>query len=53
MTSKTRALDAAIDLLGTQGLRALAHTRVDERASLPKGSTSNYFRTRQALFCPA
>ena len=50
MTStKTRALDAAIDLVGTQGLRALTHTRVDERASLPKGSTSNYFRTRQAL----
>ena len=35
--------------MGTQGLRALTHTRVDERASLPKGSTSNYFRTRQAL----
>lgn len=49
MTSRTRALDAAIDLVGTQGLRALTHTRVDERASLPKGSTSNYFRTRQAL----
>ena len=35
--------------MGTQGLRALAHTRVDERAGLPKGSTSNYFRTDQAL----
>ena len=34
--------------MGTQGLRALAHTRVDERAGLPKGSTSNYFRTDQA-----
>lgn len=50
MTStKVRALDAAIDLLGTQGLRALTHARVDERAGLPKGSTSNHFRTRQAL----
>ncbi len=46
---KTRALDAAIDLVGTQGLRALTHARVDERAGIPKGSTSNYFRTRQAL----
>ena len=46
---KTRAIDAAIDLVGTHGLRALAHTRVDERAGLPKGSTSNYFRTDQAL----
>ena len=47
--TKARALDAAIDLLGTQGLRALTHGRVDERAGLPKGSTSNYFRTRSAL----
>ena len=50
MTStKTRILDAAIDLVGREGLRALTHARVDERAGLPKGSTSNYFRTRQAL----
>jgi DNA-binding transcriptional regulator YbjK len=50
MTStKARALDAAIDLVGTQGLRALTHVRVDDRAGLPKGSTSNYFRTRSAL----
>lgn len=42
-------MDAAIDLLATQGLRALTHARVDERAGLAKGSTSNYFRTRQAL----
>lgn len=50
MTSpKARALDAAIELLGTEGLRALTHVRVDERAALPKGSTSNYFRTRAAL----
>ncbi|MGW6278045.1 TetR/AcrR family transcriptional regulator [Kribbella sp. NPDC055071] len=47
--TRTRALDAAIELLGTEGLRALTHARVDERAGLPKGSTSNYFRTRQAL----
>ena len=46
---KTRALDAAIDLLATEGLRALTHARVDERAGIPKGSTSNYFRTRTAL----
>jgi AcrR family transcriptional regulator len=48
-STKTRALDAAIDLVGSQGLRALTHARVDERAGLPKGSTSNHFRTRQAL----
>lgn len=48
-TQRERALDAAVELLGTQGLRALTHARVDERAGLPKGSTSNYFRTRKAL----
>lgn len=48
-TLRERALDAAVELLGTQGLRALTHARVDERARLPKGSTSNYFRTRKAL----
>jgi AcrR family transcriptional regulator len=48
-STRTRALDAAIDLVGTEGLRALTHARVDERAGLPKGSTSNHFRTRSAL----
>ena len=48
-STKGRALDAAIELLGTEGLRALTHVRVDLRAGLPKGSTSNYFRTRAAL----
>ncbi|RPF29107.1 TetR/AcrR family transcriptional regulator [Georgenia muralis] len=48
-TTRTRALDAAVELLGTEGLRSLTHVRVDERAGLPKGSTSNYFRTRRAL----
>jgi DNA-binding transcriptional regulator YbjK len=47
--TRARALDAAIELLGTEGLRALTHARIDERAGLPKGSTSNYFRTRGAL----
>jgi DNA-binding transcriptional regulator YbjK len=48
-STKLQALDAAIELLGTEGLRALTHVRVDRRAGLPKGSTSNYFRTRGAL----
>ncbi|MFD6175721.1 MULTISPECIES: TetR/AcrR family transcriptional regulator [unclassified Isoptericola] len=46
---RRRALDAAVDLLGTEGLRALTHGKVDDRAGLPRGSTSNYFRTRAAL----
>lgn len=46
---RTAALDAAIHLVGTEGLRALTHRRVDAIAGVPAGSTSNYFRTRQAL----
>ena len=47
--TKDRALEAAVELLGTDGVRALSHARVDERAGLPPGSTSNWFRTRRAL----
>lgn len=48
-TTRERALDAALALVGEQGIRSLTHARVDERAGLPKGSTSNWFRTRDAL----
>ena len=47
--TRERALQAAVELLGAEGVRALTHARVDERASLPPGSTSNWFRTRRAL----
>lgn len=47
--NQARALDAAVNLVGTEGIRALTHARVDTGAGLPKGSTSNYFRTRAAL----
>lgn len=46
---RTAVLDAAIHLVGTEGLRALTHRRVDAIAGVPAGSTSNYFRTRHAL----
>jgi DNA-binding transcriptional regulator YbjK len=42
-------LDAAIDILGTRGSRHLTHRAVDAAAALPTGSTSNYFRSRDAL----
>ena len=48
-STKERALDAAVELLGAEGVRALSHARVDARAGLPAGSTSNWFRTRRAL----
>ncbi len=47
--TRDRALQAAVELLGAEGVRALSHARVDERAGLPAGSTSNWFRTRRAL----
>jgi len=42
-------LDAAIAVLGGQGVRQLTHRAVDAAAGLPPGSTSNYFKTRDAL----
>ena len=47
--TRERALEAAVRLVGEQGVRALTHVRVDTEAGLPKGSTSNWFRTRDAL----
>ena len=44
-----QVLDAAIAVLGRQGVRHLTHRAVDAAASVPPGSTSNYFRTRDAL----
>jgi DNA-binding transcriptional regulator YbjK len=46
---RTAVLDAAIELLGGHGMRALTHRAVDAAAGLPVGSTSNYFRTKDAL----
>lgn len=46
---RTVLLDAALELVGTQGMRGLTHRAVDAAAGLPAGSTSNYFRTREAL----
>ncbi|MEU1972897.1 TetR family transcriptional regulator [Microbacterium sp. NPDC019599] len=48
-TTRERALAAAVELVGTHGIRALTHARVDAQARLPRGSTSNHFRTRAAL----
>jgi len=42
-------LDAAIRVLGSGGPRQLTHRAVDAEAGVPQGSTSNYFRTRDAL----
>lgn len=49
MGTRDRAMDAAVELLGSHGLRALTHRRIDVAAGLPQGSTSNHFRTRAQL----
>lgn len=50
-TSRHRpvVLHAAVEVLAEQGAHGLTHGAVDARAGLPRGSTSNYFRTREAL----
>lgn len=52
---RRRALlaDAALDVLGTEGARALTHRRVDRAAGVPDGSTSNVFRSREDLLLGA
>ncbi|GAA4915764.1 TetR/AcrR family transcriptional regulator [Streptomyces coeruleoprunus] len=46
---RTVLADAAIDVLADGGMRALTHRAVDAAAGLPAGTTSAYFRTREAL----
>ncbi len=49
MTRREEVLDAAIGVLGRSGMHGLTHRAVDAAAGLPAGSTSNHFRTRDAL----
>lgn len=46
---RTVLADAAIEVLAGRGMRGLTHRAVDEEAGVAQGSTSYYFRTRQAL----
>jgi DNA-binding transcriptional regulator YbjK len=46
---RTSLADAAITVLAEEGMRGLTHRAVDREASVPPGTTSAYFRTRQAL----
>jgi len=49
-TSRTdRVTRAAVEVLGLKGAAGLTHRAVDRHAGLPEGSTSNLFRTRDAL----
>ena len=42
-------VDTAIDILADTGCGGVNHRQVDDRARLPPGTTSNYFRTGLAL----
>jgi DNA-binding transcriptional regulator YbjK len=41
--------DAALEIVARDGLHGLSHRAVDEHAEVPRGTTSNYFRSREAL----
>lgn len=49
MDRRTTITDAAIATLAANGMRGFTHRAVDRTAELPEGSTSYYFRTREAL----
>jgi len=48
-TRRSALADAGIAVLAREGSRGLTHRAVDEEAGVPTGTTSNYFRSRDAL----
>ena len=50
---RNQLTDAAIEVVAGHGLHGLSHRVVDERAGVPRGTTSNYFRSREALVAAA
>jgi DNA-binding transcriptional regulator YbjK len=50
---RARLADAAIELLAREGARGVTHRAVDAEAAEPPGTTSRYFRTREALLAAA
>ena len=50
---RTVIADAAIATIAREGMRGFTHRAVDRVADLPEGSTSYYFRTREALIFAA
>src|SRR5213596_2632337 len=46
---RTELADAAIEVVVRDGLHGLSHRAVDEEAKEPRGTTSNYYRSRDAL----
>jgi DNA-binding transcriptional regulator YbjK len=50
---RTVIADAAIATIAREGMRGFTHRAVDRTAALAEGSTSYYFRTREALIFAA
>lgn len=50
---RDRLADAAIEILAREGARGLTHRAVDGEAGEPPGTTSRYFRSRDALLLGA
>ena len=48
-TRRDQLADAAMHVLARDGARGLTHRAVDAQAGEPPGTTSRYFRTREAL----
>lgn len=48
-TRRSALADAGIAVLAREGSRGLTHRAVDDEAGVPTGTTSNYFRSRDAL----
>lgn len=49
-TRRDEVLDAAVRVLVEHGSRGFTHRAVDAATAVATGTTSNYFRTRKALF---
>lgn len=49
MSRRDQVLEAAIRVTAQGGVRALTHLNVDREGCLPRGTTSNHFRSREAL----
>ncbi|MFF4177850.1 TetR/AcrR family transcriptional regulator [Streptomyces sp. NPDC001750] len=52
-TRRTALVDAAIEVLASEGARGLTFRAVDARAGVPVGTASNYFTNRDDLFMQA
>ncbi|WP_032403971.1 TetR/AcrR family transcriptional regulator [Rhodococcoides fascians] len=47
---RSELADAGLRLLAAEGARGLTHRAIDEEAAVPKGTASNYFKTRADIF---